>query len=235
MPAADDPQRAFRKKMEAQKQPTAAETVLSTESHSERSADNTARGPASEVLQQLLDNLPPDHFTLGWLSGQLHRRSFGVIVLVLALISIVPGISYIAGLLLLAPAIDMIAGRSAPTFPHQIASRPLPTRHLAGVVRRAVPALRYLERIIRPRWQISSGAPKRLVGVAVIFLTAVLLLTPLPLAQVVPALIIVVLSVAYVEDDGLLLSLGLLATLVVVAVSAGAVWGMIAGAKRLGL
>lgn len=235
MPAADDPQRAFRKKMEAQKQPTAAETVLSTESHSERSADNTARGPASEVLQQLLDNLPPDHFTLGWLSGQLHRRSFGVIVLVLALISIVPGISYIAGLLLLAPAIDMIAGRSAPTFPHQIASRPLPTRHLAGVVGRAVPALRYLERIIRPRWQISSGAPKRLVGVAVIFLTAVLLLTPLPLAQVVPALIIVVLSVAYVEDDGLLLSLGLLATLVVVAVSAGAVWGMIAGAKRLGL
>ncbi|MGB7035856.1 MAG: exopolysaccharide biosynthesis protein [Xanthobacteraceae bacterium] len=235
MTASGDPQRAFTKKMEAQKQPTASETVLSPESDPERSADNTARGPASEVLQRLLDNLPPDRFTLGWLSGQLHRRSFGVIVMVLALISIVPGISYIAGLLLLAPAIAMVAGRSAPSFPHQIATRPLPARHLAGVVRRAVPVLRNLERIIRPRWQISSGAAKRLVGVAVVLLTAVLLLTPLPLAQVVPALIIVVLSVAYIEDDGLLLSLGFLATLVLVAISAGAVWGMIAGAKRLGL
>jgi hypothetical protein len=34
------------------------------------------------------------------------------------------------------------------------------------------------------------------------------------------------LSVAYLEDDGLLLSLGLLITLVLAAASAGAVWGM---------
>jgi hypothetical protein len=66
-------------------------------------------------------------------------------------------------------------------------------------------------------------------------LTLLLLLTPLPFIQVVPGMIIVVLSVAYLEDDGLLLSLGLLATLALVAASTGAVWWIIAGAKLIGL
>jgi hypothetical protein len=48
----------------------------------------------------------------------------------------------------------------------------------------------------------------------------------------VPALFIVVLSVACLEDEGLLLSLGLLAALALVEASAAAIWGMIAGAKR---
>jgi hypothetical protein len=60
-----------------------------------------------------------------------------------------------------------------------------------------------------------------------------LLLTPLPLIQVVPGLVIVVLSVAYIEDDGLLLSLGLLATLILVGASATAVWGMIRAAAAI--
>jgi hypothetical protein len=204
-------------------------TVLYAEPNPIRSPN----GPASEALQDLLGNLPPDDFTLGWLSSHLHRRSFGVIVLVLALISIVPGISYVAGLLLLGPAIEMVVGRSAPTFPRLIANRSFPTRHLAAVVKRAVPALRYLETIIRPRWQFPVGVTKRLVGVAVILLTALLLLTPLPLIQVVPALVIIILSVAYLEDDGFLLSLGLVAALVLVGASAAAVWGMIAAAAAI--
>jgi hypothetical protein len=96
-----------------------------------------------------------------------------------------------------------------------------------------VPSLTYVERVIRPRWRLPLGTSKRLVGVAVLLLTVLLLLTPLPLIQVVPGLIIVALSVAYVEDDGLLLSLGLLATLALVGASATAVWGMISAAVAI--
>ena len=224
-----------KKLMEAKKRSTASAMALIAEPSSKRPSDSNTLIPASEVLLELLDNLPPDHFTLGWLSSHLHRRSFGVIVLVLALIAMVPGISYVAGLLLLVPAIEMAAGRSAPTFPRRIASRSFPTSRLAAVVRRVVPTLRYLERVIRPRWQIPVGATKRLVGLAVLLLTTVLLLTPVPMIQVVPELIIVLLSVAYLEDDGLLLSLGLFAALFLVGASAAAVWGMVAGAKWIGL
>ncbi|HEY1746329.1 MAG TPA: exopolysaccharide biosynthesis protein [Xanthobacteraceae bacterium] len=192
-----------------------------------------ARGPASEVLQNLLRDLPPDRFTLAWLSKYLDRGSFGVIVLILALIAMAPGLSYVAGLLLLAPAIEMIAGRSAPTFPRRIADRPLPSRRLAGIVQRVVPSLTYVEKVIRPRWQLPLGATERLVGVAVLLLTVLLLLTPLPFIQVVPGLIIVVLAIGYVEDDGLLLSLGLLAALSLVGASATAVWGLISAAAAI--
>jgi hypothetical protein len=83
-----------------------------------------------------------DHFTLGWLMGSLHKRSFGIIMLLLAVVALAPGISIVAGLLLMIPAFQMIEGRPAPVFPRRIASRPLPTQHLAALVQRAVPVLR---------------------------------------------------------------------------------------------
>jgi hypothetical protein len=70
--------------------------------------------------------------------GHLRKRSFGMIMLLLALVAMVPGISIVAGLLLMIPAFQMLAGRPAPIFPRRIANRPLPTRHLAALVQRAV-------------------------------------------------------------------------------------------------
>jgi Exopolysaccharide synthesis, ExoD len=50
--------------------------------------------PASTVLQGLLDDAPADQFTLAWLLGHLHKRSFGFIMLLLALVAMLPGISF---------------------------------------------------------------------------------------------------------------------------------------------
>ena len=72
------------------------------------------------VLQQLHDEVPADHFTLGWLMHSLRKRSFGIIMLLLALVAIAPGLSIIAGLLLKIPAFQMIAGKPAPVFPRRI-------------------------------------------------------------------------------------------------------------------
>jgi hypothetical protein len=73
------------------------------------------------------------------------KRSFGIITLLLALVAIAPGISIVAGLLLMIPAVQMIAGQPAPVFPRGIAAHRLPTRHLAALIQRAVPVLRYRE------------------------------------------------------------------------------------------
>ncbi len=61
-------------------------------------------------------------------------------------------------------------------------------------------------------------------------LTAVLLLTPVPLSNVAPAMVISLISLAYVEEDGLLLSVALLAAIILVGIAAAAVWGTIVGA-----
>ena len=185
----------------------------------------------SVVLQRLHDEVPADHFTLAWLTDRLRKRSFGMIMLVLALIAIAPGVAIIAGLLLMIPAFQMVAGRSAPAFPRRIATRPLPTRHLAVLVQLAVPVLRYLEKMIHPRWPTPLEATKRLVGAVVMMLSTTLVLAPIPLSSIVPALVIALISLAYLEQDGLLLLIALLAAVIVLTVALLAVWEMVLGAK----
>jgi hypothetical protein len=162
------------------------------------------------VFRQLLAEAPPDHFTLDWLLGRLGKRSFGIIMLLLAVVAIAPGVSIIAGLLLFIPAFQMILGHDAPAFPRSIAARPLPTRQLTAVVQRAVPALQTLEKVVYPRWPIPHQATKRLVGIVVVLLDITLTFTPLPLSNIVPALLIGLISLAYLQEDGLVLSVALM-------------------------
>lgn len=185
------------------------------------------------MLQQLHDEVPKDHVTLGWLMGRLRKRSFGMILLVLALLATVPGVSIVAGLLLMIPAFQMIVGKPAPIFPRSIATRPLPTRHLAALFQRAIPVLRYLERMIHPRWAIPLEATKRLVGIIVVMLSFAVVLGPIPLTNVVPAVVIALISLAYLEEDGLLLLIALLAAVIVLTVAVLAVWETVHGANWL--
>ena len=193
--------------------------------------DAKAFVPTSLLLQRLHDEAPTDHFTLGWLMGRLHKRGFGLILLLVALVAIAPGASILAGLLLMIPAFQMIAGQPAPVFPRRIAIRPLPTRHLAALVQRAVPVLTYLEKFIHPRWSIPIEATKRLVGAVVAVLSITMVFTPIPLSNVVPALVIALISLAYLEEDGLLLAMALLTSVIVLTIELVAVWETILGAE----
>lgn len=105
----------------------------------------------------------------------------------------------------------MLVGQPAPTFPRRIATHPLPTRHLAALVQRAVPVLRYLETIIHPRWATPIEATKRVVGAVVATLAVVVASVPIPLSSIAPALVIALIALAYLEEDGLLLSVALTA------------------------
>ena len=194
-------------------------------------ADTRVLVAASVVLQRLHDEVPTDHFTLGWLIHSLHKRSFGIIMLLIALVAIAPGLSIVAGLLLMIPAFQMIAGKPAPVFPRRIATHPLPTRQLAAVVQRSVPALRYLEKAVHPRWHTPLEATKRLVGAVVLMLSATLVFIPIPLSNVVPALVIALISLAYLEEDGVLLLIAMLIAVVVLSVATAAAWEMVVGAK----
>jgi hypothetical protein len=132
-------------------------------------------------------------------------------------VALVPGASIVAGLLMLAPAIQMLAGRHRPRFPARLAGRPIGSAALAGVLRRLLPGLRRLEGVVRPRWSTPVGATQRGVG-GVVVLLALSLLLPVPLSNLLPAAIIVLIAFAYIEEDGLLLAagcgLGVLALLV---------------------
>jgi hypothetical protein len=182
-----------------------------------------ARAPTSAVLDDLLGEAPAGQGTLDWLLGKLGDRSFGVVLLLLALLGLLPGVSAVAGVLLAVPAAQMILARRAPVFPRRVATRRFDTRRLARVVRRVVPVLRWLERFIRPRWTTPFEATKRVVG-GVVMLLGASLLAPVPLSNVPPALTIALIAFAYLEEDGVLLCAALAAALAMLAVAAAVAW-----------
>jgi hypothetical protein len=90
--------------------------------------------------------------------------------------------------------------------------------------------LKYLEKAVHPRWPMAFEVAKRAVGIMVLLLTVVLLLTPVPLSNIAPAIVISLISLAYVEQDGLLLCAAFLAAIILIGVTAAAVLGTIVGA-----
>jgi len=166
---------------------------------------------------------------------RLQKQSFGLIMLLLAIVAIAPVISIVGGLLLLIPAFQMIAGRAAPVFPRWITDRSLPTKHLGAVVQRAISVLKYLEKAVRPRCPTPPDLTKRVVGIFVVLLSARLLLMPIPFSNILPAILIALISLGYLGEDGVLLWISLLAALVVLAVDLRLVWDILHGAKPMRL
>jgi len=193
-------------------------------------SDTINRAPSSRVLEEVIRQAPAEYVTIGWLTSTLHRHSFGIIMLSLGLLATTPVGSTVPGLILAIMAVQLITGRAEPVFPQFIMTRRLPTKQLLWLCDRAIHVLKYLEKAVHPRWPMTFEMAKRAVGVIVLLLTAVLLLMPVPLSNVAPAAVISLISLAYVEEDGLLLSVALLAAIVLVGIESAAVWGTIVGA-----
>jgi hypothetical protein len=192
--------------------------------------DTKSRAPSSRVLQEVIRQAPAEYITVGWLTSTLRRHSFGIIMLSLGLLATTPVGSTIPGLILAVMAVQLILGRAEPVFPHFITTRRLPTKQLLQLGGRGIHILKYLEKAVHPRWPMTFDVAKRAVGTMVLLLTLVLLLTPVPLSNIAPAMVISLISLAYVEEDGLLLSAAFLAGIVLIGIGSAAVWGTIVGA-----
>jgi hypothetical protein len=195
-----------------------------------RMQDMKNRAPSSRVLQELISQAPAEYVTIGWLTSTLQRHSFGIIMLCLGLLATTPVGSSVPGFVLAVMAVQLIVGRAEPVLPHFIMARRLPTTQLLRLGCRAIHVLKYLEKAVHPRWPMTFGLVKPAVGVLILLLAVVLLLTPMPLSNVAPAMVISMISLAYVEEDGLLLSAGFLAAIILIGITSAAVWGAIVSA-----
>jgi hypothetical protein len=179
----------------------------------------------SAVLVKILGELPADHVNLAWLLNHLRVRSFGILLLILAIVSLVPGVASVSWFVLTIPAIEMILGREKPTLPRFVAERAISTERFARWVSRVIPLCRHMEKFIRPRLHTPFRATERLVGLIILIL-AVTLLAPFPF-NVLPAFAIILISVAYLQEDGLLLCVSFIAALMSISFTGGIVWAMI--------
>ena len=101
----------------------------------------------------------------------------------------------------------------------------------AQLVRRIAPWLQRGERMLRPRLSWLARPPLEYAIGAVCLVLALVLVLPIPLGNVLPAVAISLLALAIVERDGL----WVLAGLGVALVSAGVVSGVIFAAAKAAL
>jgi hypothetical protein len=201
-------------------------------------ARSTAR-----LLEELLTCFPNERVSFGELIDQLDSRAHGVLLLVLALpmcIPNVPGISTIFGVLMLLPALSLTMGSRRLWAPERMRAWTFPRESLTRTLRAAIPTLRRLEVLIKPRLPELTRFPITiLVGLQTLVLALVLVL-PIPFGNWPPGMTVAMTALALLQRDGALMLLTLPAAIVSASfayifgrVSLGVVHQLIDGAQSL--
>jgi hypothetical protein len=193
----------------------------------------------SELLEQLAWTWPGERISLGDITQLLGDRGYGILMLVLALPGLLPGISSIAAVPLALVALQLAIGLPRPWLPRVLADRSLSRADFSRMVERALPYLAWIERLLRPRLAMVVGpVGERVMGLACLGL-ALLLTVPIlfNMPLVVP---IMLMSLAILERDGVLASVGVVAGCLAVGAVVGIGWvslqeGLQLAGKYLGM
>jgi len=160
----------------------------------------------SAALEQLLKDAPPDRISVGWIAEHLKDRSFGFVMLVLAIAGLAPGIASASGFLLAVPAFQMVLGRDALVLPRFLSERSASTAGFSKWVRRLIPLFANVERIVSSEKTGAAGKFTRIIG-AVDLALALAIIMPVPFAYIPPTLAIILISFAQIESSVFLLAL----------------------------
>lgn len=171
----------------------------------------------SDLLNVTLTTLANGSISFGDLIARLDRRSFSSVFLLLAMLCLLPGVSIVAGVVMIFPAVQMALGFRAPRFPRLIQEYQISVAPLQKWGLRTVPFIRALEQFIKPRVSVlSHSLTQRLLG-AFILLLALVVAIPFPLSNYLPAIAVMCLSLGLLERDGLMILIGLMVGVAAIA------------------
>lgn len=176
---------------------------------------------APEDLERLINKLaaaPGDRksASIAELHEALGRRSFGPLLVVPALaaltpLGIVPGVPSLLGLTILLVAVQLVFGRESFWLPQWIMKRRVSAERLDRSVERVRPAVRVVDRLIKPRLSFLTRKPADRVAAVVCSLIA-LTIPPLelvPFGVAAPAFAILTFGLGLIARDGVLYLLAL--------------------------
>lgn len=181
----------------------------------------------SEVLGAIANDASRDCIAVADIRDAMGDRAFGALMFVFAapnaLSLNLPGVSTVLGVPLLFLALQLTLGFAVPWLPRALVQRQVSRSRFARVMYRALPWIRRAERLLKPRLHVLAAGPvERVVGLLCVVLSLVLIL-PIPLGNMPPALAICVLSLGLLARDGAAIAVGLLGGVA----SIGLAWGVI--------
>jgi hypothetical protein len=165
----------------------------------------------SASLQPLLGD-GPAHVTLGEiLTGVEGEGGLGPALFLLTLpvlLPLPPGFSMVLSLPLLIVAPQIVMGRRSLWLPKALKRQSIKRADLVKLINRLMPTLKRGERMVRPRLAfLTSGPGVRLIGVACT-LIALILVLPIPFANLAPATALGMFALGMTRKDGLAVLVG---------------------------
>jgi hypothetical protein len=191
----------------------------------------------SDLLLSLPTAFSEDSISLSDLAGVLGNRSTGALLLFLALPMVLPipapGISVVFGVPLTLISAQLLFGRTTLWLPQRIASRRIDRGQLDIYIRRAVPIVRELEKLVKPQLaQLTHGLALRMIGGTCLVLALIITL-PVPFGHLVPGAAISAMALGLIERDGFVTILGLMIGGLALVVVALAMIGLTAAGHNL--
>ncbi len=198
----------------------------------EPAATPAGRLPLSAMLHALAQDDSRERIAVSDLLAALGDRALAALLFVFAVPNVLPvppGTSTVLGAPLVFLAAQLAFGRR-PWLPTVIARRTMTRADFATVVRRIGPWLARAERLLRPRVERLAQPPMEYLIGLVCLLLAVVLVLPVPLGNILPALAISLLALGILERDGLWILAGLGTAVVSAIVVSGVVYAMVKAA-----
>ncbi|HEV8338217.1 MAG TPA: exopolysaccharide biosynthesis protein [bacterium] len=181
--------------------------------------------PVSAVLDHLLAT--DKDVTVGEIFERVAGRGYGLLMIVLGLPMLIPilppGASTIVGPLYILLALQLVVGFGRPWLPRWLRRRQLSQRSVERFRRRGIPLVRRLERFSRRRFRVLNNPVMTRLAAVVIFSMGLILLSPAPLLNTLPALAVMMIGVGLLNDDGIFLMIGIFLGLVVIGVFAATI------------
>lgn len=160
---------------------------------------------ASDLLEDLLDAFPHETVSVGEVLERLEGRAFGLLLLLLALpncIPNIPGLSTIFGVMMIAPAVQLILGRGALWLPQRVRAWSFSRDILRSTIKAAVPWLRRIERYISPRMAFVVAPPMtNYLGFQTLIMALILIL-PIWGGNWPPGMTVAATALALIQRDG---------------------------------
>lgn len=154
-------------------------------------------------------------------------RGLPAMIVILSLVMmLIPGASVLLGGVIMLFGWRMIFGKH-PMIPRRLLRARISRVHLERMVKRAVPAIRWVEMGLKPRWLplCRSTVAKRFNGNIVLFCGLALVLPlPIPFTNMIPATGLILLAVGLMEEDGVFVAMGYLGALSAWLYLASLIW-----------
>ncbi|AXA40029.1 Exopolysaccharide synthesis, ExoD family protein [Rhizobium leguminosarum] len=176
-----------------------------------------------------------ERISIGDLFDTMGDRAISALMLIFALPNAFPtppGTSAVLGAPLIFLAAQLTFGLK-PWLPKVIASRSMRREDFETIVGRIHRWLAWAERMLKPRLAIFAEPPAEYLAGAACLLLSIVLLLPVPLGNILPAITISVFAFGILGRDGLFALIGFVMTAVSLVIAGGVIYGLVKAAIYL--